>query len=225
MVIFDMAGTTVSDKGNVADAFIEAFLSHQMDIPASEVHKVMGYRKVDAIRILLEKFYPEKESEYPHLIPSIHQYFEKSMVAFYMNDPDLCPLPGSELLFSQLRDKGVKTALNTGFTRTITDAILSRLDWINPSPVDAVICSDEVAEGRPSPLMVQELMRVCGISNPADVVKVGDTEVDVLEGRNAQCGMVISVTTGAYSRDELQLYKPDFIIDHLDNILPLISSY
>ena len=56
LVVFDMAGTTVADKGSVSAAFIQAFHSHELDIPAEEVHKVMGYRKVDAIRILLEVF-------------------------------------------------------------------------------------------------------------------------------------------------------------------------
>ncbi len=58
LVVFDMAGTTVVDKGSVSAAFIQAFLSHELDIPAHEVHKVMGYRKVDAIRIITGTFLP-----------------------------------------------------------------------------------------------------------------------------------------------------------------------
>jgi phosphoglycolate phosphatase-like HAD superfamily hydrolase len=50
------------------------------------------------------------------------------------------------------------------------------------------------------------------------VVKVGDTEVDVLEGRNAQCGKVIAVTTGAYTRAQLEQYSPDHIIDSLEQL-------
>ena len=82
-------------------------------------------------------------------------------------------------------------ALNTGFTRSITDAILHRLRWDDRSPlIDQVICSDEVARGRPSADMIQVLMDNLGIDSPARVLKVGDTEVDVEEGRNAACGRV-----------------------------------
>ena len=222
LVVFDMAGTTVVDKGSVSDAFIQAFHSHGLDIPAEEVHKVMGYRKVDAIRMLLELYYPDRKDQYPVLIPAIHHTFEQSMVDFYLADTELAPLPGAEELFNHFKTIGIKTALNTGFTRKITDAILHRLNWKESSPVDAVICSDEVPEGRPAPFMIQELMRQCGVTDPGQVVKVGDTEVDIQEGRNAKCGMVVSVTTGAYSRNELLALKPDHIINSLDNLLLLI---
>jgi phosphoglycolate phosphatase-like HAD superfamily hydrolase len=122
------------------------------------------------------------------------------MVDFYMSEQDLKPLPAAEKLFAQLREKGIKTGLNTGFTRHITNTILHRLDWKNPSPADAMICSDEVPEERPAPFMIRERMRVFGISDPARVVKVGDTEVDIPDRRNAECGLVVSVTTEAYSR-------------------------
>jgi hypothetical protein len=36
----------------------------------------MGYRKMDAVRMLMEKFYSGKENEYPVLIPSNHNTFE-----------------------------------------------------------------------------------------------------------------------------------------------------
>jgi phosphonatase-like hydrolase len=222
LVVFDMAGTTVVDKGSVSSAFIQAFLSHELDIPAHEVHKVMGYRKLDAIKLLLERFYPDMIDQYEDLIPAIHHTFEQSMVDFYLADTALAPLPGAEEIFKQLKGSGIKTALNTGFTRKITDAILQRLNWKDSSPVDAVICSDEVPEGRPEPYMIQELMRQFGVTDPGQVVKIGDTEVDILEGRNAHCGLVVSVTTGAYSRNELLALKPDHIINSLDNLLLLI---
>jgi len=224
LVVFEMAGTTVADKGNVSAAFIQAFLSHDMKIPAQEVHKVMGYRKIDAIRILLEHFYPDKKEQFPVLIPAIHNSFEHSMVEFYASDPFLVPLPGAENVFIRLKEMGIKTALNTGFTRTITNALLKRLNWLDPSPVDAIICSDEVPAGRPAPFMIAELMRQCDVTDPKDVVKIGDTEVDILEGRNAGCGMVVAVTTGAYNRSELLVLKPDYLIESLEDLLPLIMS-
>jgi phosphoglycolate phosphatase-like HAD superfamily hydrolase len=53
------------------------------------------------------------------------------------------------------------------------------------------------------------------------VLKVGDTEVDVNEGRNANCGMVVAVTTGAFTREQLEQYKPDYILDSLAE-LPIL---
>jgi phosphonatase-like hydrolase len=224
LVVFDIAGTTVRDKGNVADSFISAFRDFGFKIPLPEVKKVMGFRKIDAITILLDKFAPEKKED-EMLVDRIHTHFIDTMIAFYRNDEGLAPLPHAERVFSNLQKKGIKVALNTGFTRSITDALLHRLRWDNRNKdIDQVICSDEVPNGRPSPDMINTLVSGLGIASPAQVLKVGDTEVDVLEGRNAGCGIVVSITTGAYTREQLQEYHPDHIIDDLAQLLPIIEK-
>jgi len=224
LVVFDIAGTTVRDKGNVAEAFITAFRNFGIPMPPAEVKKVMGFRKMDAIALLLEKFAPEKKDD-EVLIDRIHTYFIDKMIEFYMNDETLAPLPHAEAVFRALKQRGIKVALNTGFTRSITDTILHRLRWDDRSAlIDQVICSDEVALGRPHADMIEVLMGDLGIGSSAQVLKVGDTEVDVEEGRNAACGKVVSVTTGAYTREQLQPFGPDFIIDDLQELLPIIEQ-
>jgi phosphonatase-like hydrolase len=224
LVVFDIAGTTVRDNGSVADSFITAFRDYGFTMPGAEVKKVMGFRKMDAIAHLLEKFAPEHKDD-AELIDRIHTHFIDKMIEFYMGDQTLSPLPHAEAVFYALKRQGIKIALNTGFTRSITDTILHRLRWDDRSPlIDQVICSDEVALGRPHPDMIKALMQDLDIVSPEQVVKVGDTEVDVEEGRNAGCGVVVSVTTGAYTREQLLPYKPDFIIDDLQELIPIIGQ-
>lgn len=223
LVVFDMAGTTVRDKGSVADAFMEAAGQYGVQVPREEVNKVMGFRKKEAIRILLDKFYLEPVEDLDGLIENIHDTFTRSMVSFYEQDQDLAPLPHAEKTFAWLKERGIKIALNTGFTRPITNAILHRLQWDNKEVIDMVISSDEVPEGRPHPYMIEAIMKQLQVTDPGQVVKVGDTEVDVAEGRNAGCGLVVSVTTGAYTRNELEQYSPDNIIDSLAELPPLIQ--
>lgn len=217
LVVFDIAGTTVVDKGNVADSFIAAFRKQGFDIPRAAVNEVMGYRKIEAIQQLLSRFYRTSVSNQA-LIDKIHTSFEETMLEFYMADQDLSPLPFAEETFQWLQHKGVKVALNTGFTRYITEGILYKLSWKNNPLIDATICSDEVPQGRPAPFMIHSLMGQLGVEDASSVVKVGDTEVDVLEGRHAACGLVVSVTTGAYTRSLLETYHPDHIIDSLSEL-------
>jgi len=146
------------------------------------------------------------------------------MISFYKNDADLQPLPFAEDVFLWLKKKGVKLALNTGFTKAITDTMLQKLEWKSGSTVDYVISSDEVAQGRPNPDMIRAIMKKLDIKNPSSVAKVGDTEVDVEEGRHAGCGLVVSVTTGAYNRRRLEEYHPDHIIDSLSELPNIIES-
>ena len=224
LVVFDIAGTTVRDNGSVADAFIAAFHEFGFEMPEEEVKKVMGFRKIDAIALLLEKFAPAKKDD-EELIDRIHTRFIDTMIAFYRDDQDLGPFPFAEELFATLHSLGIKVALNTGFTRSITDTILHRLRWDDRTTlIDQTICSDEVPYGRPHPDMIKKLIHDLDISSPSKVLKVGDTEVDVEEGRNAGCGIVVSVTTGAYTREQLEAYAPDFIIDDLSELLSIIEK-
>lgn len=224
LVVFDIAGTTVRDNGSVADSFIAAFRDFGFDMPRDEVKKVMGFRKMDAIALLLEKFAPAHKDD-ERLTRRIHTRFIDTMIAFYRDDQDLAAFPSAEKLFSRLQKWGIKIALNTGFTRSITDTILHRLRWDERSPlIDKTICSDEVPFGRPHPDMIKRLMDDLGVTSPEKILKIGDTEVDIEEGRNAGCGVVVGVTTGAYTRKQLEPYKPDFIIDDLGELVPIIEK-
>lgn len=131
-------------------------------------------------------------------------------------------MPEAEAIFHWLQQRGIRIALNTGFTRVVTDTILRKIGWEEGKTIDKVICSDEVPQGRPHPYMIQTIMQQLQIEDSKAVVKVGDTQVDVEEGRNAGCGLVISVTTGAYTRSELEPFHPDHIIDSLSELQSLI---
>jgi phosphonatase-like hydrolase len=221
LVVFDIAGTTVRDHGHVADAFIDAFKQHNKEVSRDDVSHLMGFRKKDAIRILLEKF-PYAHHQNGELIDSIHEAFTRNIIAAYETDDSISALPEAEAIFQWLQQRGIRIALNTGFTRVVTDTILRKLGWQEGITVDKVICSDEVPQGRPHPYMIQSIMQQLQVEDSKAVVKVGDTQVDVEEGRNAGCGLVISVTSGAYTRSELEPFHPDHIIDSLAELQSLI---
>ena len=222
LVVFDIAGTTVSDKGDIAVAFIDAFKKHGYDVDVADVNNVMGFRKKDAIKALLQNIDPDQQDP-DERIEKIHDAFLQNIISFYKNAPDIQPLPHAEETFELLHQKGIKVALNTGFTKAITDVILSRLKWNNNYFIDFVVSSDEVPQGRPHPFMIRSIMNSLGVREVSRVAKVGDTQVDVQEGRNAGCGMVVSVTTGAYTREQLESYDPDHIIDSLSELPALIQ--
>jgi phosphonatase-like hydrolase len=222
LVVFDIAGTTVSDKGNINEVFRNAFLNAGMpEVDKEDVDEVMGYRKKDAIEIIVEKYKPGFEKNV-QFIDDIHEDFTKQMVQYYETCDGLTPLPFAEKVFLELQKNKIKVALNTGFTRVITTPIIKRLGWDTSTFIDRVICSDEVPKGRPYPYMIEKLMEELGIGYAEDVAKVGDTKVDIEEGLNAGCGLVIGVTTGAYTKEELKKYKPDYIIDSLELLPSLI---
>jgi phosphonatase-like hydrolase len=221
LVVFDIAGTTLKDEGNVNKAFSAALQKSGYPVPVAAVNHVMGYRKIEAISILLHEFYPATAGD-SKLVNTIHDNFISSMQAFY-RATTLSPLPFAEELFSLLHGQKIKIALDTGFSKDITDIIIGRLGWKDGGLVDCVVSSDEVPEGRPQAHMIRRIMQELSISGPGNVVKVGDTEVDIAEGRNAKCGLVVSVTTGSYTRSELEGFYPDHIIDSLQELPQILN--
>ena len=101
---------------------------------------------------------------------------------------------------------------------------MDRLGWVKNKMVDYVISSDEVESGRPDPFMIRNIMHQAGIHDTKRVVKVGDTEVDINEGKNAGCLYSIGITTGAFSRQQLKAFNPSFIIDELMELLSIINQ-
>lgn len=222
LVVFDMAGTTVSDKNFVAIAFQQAMQSAGYGIGLADVNPLMGYEKPLAIKMMLEALESDQSKITDALIATIHDHFVKEMINFYKTTTEVVPLPNVEQTFAALRAEGIKIALNTGFSRDIADVIIGRLGW--EDQIDCLVASDEVPAGRPHPDMIQKIMSDLGVQSADRVAKVGDTEVDINEGINAGCKYVIAVTTGAFTRQELEPYHPTHIIDDIADVISIVTA-
>jgi phosphonatase-like hydrolase len=223
LVVFDMAGTTVADDGSIVLAFQQAMQTQGYQVDAIEINPLMGYKKPEAISLMLQKHEPNAARITDELISTIHDAFEQNMLDHYLYGPLLKALPYAESTFIALKKEGIRVGLNTGFSKAIAEAIVHRLGWLYHGLIDDVVASDEVPAGRPHPYMIRRLMERAGITDPLEVVKVGDTEVDVNEGRNAGCLYSVAVTTGAFTRLQLEPYHPDYIIDDLAELPALLG--
>jgi phosphonatase-like hydrolase len=106
-------------------------------------------------------------------------------------------------MIAALRARGVQVALNTGFDRETTNLLLDALHW-RDGVVDAVVCGDEVAAGRPAPYMIFHCMEATGVTNVRNVANAGDTVLDLQAGYNAGVALNIGVLSGAHGRDQMQ---------------------
>jgi len=224
LVVFDIAGTTVKDDQEVSKAFQAALKKYNYHIELNRIDPLMGYEKTLAIKQILLLIENDTDKITPELISDIHKEFVQQMIRFYQFEPGIEPLPHAEETLAVLRASGIKVGINTGFSRDIADTIVTRLQWREKGLIDYVVGSDEVELGRPHPYMIQKMMLEGGITDPLQVVKVGDTEVDVREGQNVGCKYVIAVTTGAFTREQLEPYKPTHIIDDIAQVIDIINQ-
>jgi len=224
LVVFDMAGTTVKDNREVTKAFYHALKKYGYEVPLDAIDMLMGYEKTVAIRQMLQLHEPDEEKITEELIRNIHQDFVKNMIDFYSTSPDIAPLPNVEETFAALKASGVQVGINTGFSRDIAQTITDRLQWKKKGLIDHLVGSDEVELGRPHPFMIHKMMLEGGIENADEVAKVGDTEVDIREGQNAGCRYNIGITTGSFTRAELEKYNPTHIIDDIAQVIDIINQ-
>jgi phosphonatase-like hydrolase len=134
------------------------------------------------------------------------------------------PMLGAEEVFMKLRTLKIFIAFNTGYNRTTTEQLIAKLNWKKQVHYDLIITSSEVARSRPAPDMIWRAMELLGIQSADKVIKVGDSCTDIIEGKNAGCRFSIGITTGAQTHDELLTSSPDFVIDQLNELLPIIKG-
>lgn len=71
--------------------------------------------------------------------------------------------------------------------------------------VGAVVCGDDVSEGRPAPYLIFRAMEATGTYRVDEVANVGDTVSDLCAGDNASVRFNIGVLSGAH--DQARLLK------------------
>src|SRR3569833_1588881 len=93
LVVFDIAGTTVKDNGEITKAFQTALHEHGYDIPAEKVSLLMGYKKPEAIKMMLEEYEDDVAMISLEYFHTIHERFLKLMVDYYETTEHKEPLP------------------------------------------------------------------------------------------------------------------------------------
>ncbi len=193
LVVFDMAGTTVSDDGLVMRAFDAAFQDFPGDREAARQYAVdtMGQSKITV---------------FTHLTGGDVEQAKRLNVAFESSYAALVhyvePVDGAADVIARLRRKGIKTALTTGFSRDTTNAILDTLGWHDLA--DLTLTPAEAGRGRPYPDLVLTAVLKLGIDDVRTVATVGDTASDVLTGLRAGASVAAGVLTGAHDANTLR---------------------
>lgn len=194
--IFDMAGTTVEDRGEVPWAFEAALAEQGVSVTPDQIDAVRGASKRQAIFNLLPDGLDRQQRA-----ELVYASFKRLLAERFATG--VRAMPGATECFGWLRERGVKVALNTGFDREITDLLLSALGWA-AGQVDAVVCGDEVPCGRPAPYLIFRCMEATATLSVHQIAVIGDTVLDLEAGHNAAARWNVGVLSGAHSREQLQ---------------------
>lgn len=129
------------------------------------------------------------------------------------------PYDGILPLLHRLRDAGFRVAVVTNKPQLPTERLCASLLG---GLLDAVVGEEPSRPKKPAPHMVEEAMRRLGVTRE-DCVYVGDSEVDVLTGRNAAMPCY-SCTWGYRGRAELLSAGADILVDTPEELGDLLLS-
>jgi len=240
-VIFDWAGTTI-DYGCFAPVkgFVDGFRSIGVDITNEMARKPMGLSKIDHTRAIAAML-PEPVTE--EQVLHAYDVFEKTLLASIEQHCDIKDYVVETV--AALRGQGIKIGSTTGYTSMMMERVIPKAAQQGYSP-DYCAAPDQTVKGRPYPYMIWNNLMQFGISDPREVVKIGDTKADVEEGRNADCwtvGVIMGSSELGLAREEVAALSEkelddrkkvvraayyeagaDYIINDLDEFLDVIAD-
>ena len=216
-----MAGTTVNED-NLVYKTLQAALNH-FNVPVDLNHVLLhgaGKEKFQAIKdIISNSPYELEETEQLE----VFKYFLAQLDIAYTNF-DVTPMPGAEQVFAALKQAGIKVVLNTGYNRATAENLLGQLGWVEGQQIDLLVTASDVPHNRPMPDMILYAKDKLYIADTKQMVKIGDSCIDIEEGKNAGCLLNIGITTGAQTETQLMEAKPDYIVHSLSEMLEILSK-
>lgn len=212
-VIFDWAGTTV-DFGCFAPTgvFIEVFRQKGIEITQQEARGPMGIHKRDHIRIISR--YTRVASEWivkynrnctEDDIEDMFRKFIPIQISVLEKHSEIIPeLPEA---LKVIRSMDMKIGSTTGYNREMMNILTAAASRQGYKP-DSVVCSTDVAAGRPAPWMAFRNAENLGVYPMNSIVKIGDTVSDIEEGINSgmwSVGVVMSSNEMGLTKKEISM--------------------
>jgi len=177
LVCFDMAGTTVIDDGQVPQAFVAALAAHGIAIGEEDIRNVRGAAKRQAILDLLPPGPDGGEGR--SRARDVSRPARPALPGYGARDPG-----GGRRVPMAARPRRPRRDQHRLRSRYGADACRGA-GW-SKGVVDAIVCGDDVAQGRPRPDMILRCMKLTGVERAALVANVGDTVLDLQAGHNAK---------------------------------------
>lgn len=199
LIAFDWDGTVADSTAIITRSIQEAVRDVGGTVPSDEqASYVIGMALMPALAHAAPDVPPEKHAE----LGNRYRYH------FFKHQNDICLFKGILPLLTELRTRGHWLAVATGKSRMGLNHAFQ--DEQLRGMFDGSRTADETA-GKPSPLMLQELMAEFGVE-PERVLMIGDTTHDLQMAVNAGCASV-GVSYGAHAPDQFGALGPLFIAE------------
>ncbi|MYE88071.1 HAD-IA family hydrolase [Candidatus Poribacteria bacterium] len=222
LAMFDMAGTTVNDKVDghplMVISMIRAFAKHGIELAPDIINKHRGKQKSEAIQTLLKEAADLSPTDVERVGNSVYRDFLHELEN---NLSAISEIDGTTELFRHLKSKDIYVGVGSGFPMQVVQTLVSQLGWLDEGLLDYIGSAEQVGVGRPNPKMILDAMERLNITDGSKVLKIGDTVVDIQEGKNAGA-WTVAVLTGSQTEPQLMAAGPDYILSSIRELRMLI---
>ena len=213
-LLFDLDGTLVDSRADLANS-VNLMLAElgRESLSSCRVLNFVG----EGARLLVERSLiasaetPPQPGEVDHALAIFRQHYREHL----LDTTRVYPEVEEALARLSLLPKAVGT--NKPYEFSV--ALLEGLGML--SQFQVVFGGDSLPERKPSPMMLLEAARSCGVK-PSDCLMVGDTKFDVMAGQAAgmkTCGYI----PGFRGRTELAEAGADFLIERFSELCMLVE--
>jgi phosphoglycolate phosphatase-like HAD superfamily hydrolase len=207
-IVFDLDGTLVKSRETIYKTTIKALeeLNLSTAIDKNQFYNLLGHHFAD--------IFAECKIEVPDI-----EHFIDVYKGYYFDFIDSSALYDNTFtLLEYLNKENIKTGLLTTKGHDQAEKISSHFG------LDEYL---DVIEGRkrripikPAPDQFLDICEKVNI-NPSESLMVGDTELDILCGKNAGA-QTCAVSYGYRKNEEIKKLNPDYFIDNLSEIIGLL---
>jgi len=207
-VIYDLDGTLLNTLGDLAAA-----VNHAMRVYGYPQHseEVVCHMVGNGMEKLIRRAMPEGEEGFEEVLRTFKAYYADH------SDDLTCAYPGVEEVLDALFRAGVKQAIvsNKGdpFVKELNEKYFSR--WVSQA-----VGEQEGVRRKPYPDSVHKIMNEWNC-DPARVLYVGDSEVDVETAKNAGVDCA-AVTWGFRSQDVLRAAGAETLIHQPQELVDIV---
>jgi phosphoglycolate phosphatase-like HAD superfamily hydrolase len=238
VAVLDMAGTTIADQIHgtpfVLEAFVQTFRSAGLVLTPDDLNERRGLDKRQVIQTVL--------AERKTLVgETLEEETDRLLEMFRTCCLDLLgevtAAPGAIEAIGWLQNEGISVALASGLPQEIAEAMARSAGLAGPGKADYVTSAERAGGGRPGPDMINDVLIHLGCLDPlseksrpsdrfdyAQVLKVGDTPVDVREGRGVGA-VTIAVSSGTHTPERLREEGPLMVLDSVGDLPDFLSRY
>lgn len=211
-VVFDLDGTLIDSRGDIAAATLHALGEHGFPLlPAATLLTYVG----DGARPLLSRSAGLALQD-----PRLDDLY-RSFIEFYSAHPVVHTrfCRGAMHALDELSE--LPLAICTNKPRVTTERVLSALGIADRFRV--VVAGGDLPLTKPDPLPLRHIAERLAVS-PAELVMVGDGAQDVLSGKAAGA-RTVGVRDGIQPIERLLASEPDVLLDTLDELPKIVAAF